>query len=127
MSQNDYQRAINRLAVSLRRRDEKRGGTYTHREAADAIHQAIVDCQGRDHWTGERLDWSLWRTYDNEKSKADGAAYWRSLSMQPSVDHRNCLPVCDFVICSRRTNDAKSDMTIEELKDFARRILEHNG
>ena len=127
MTQADYQLAVNRMAVGLRKRDEKRGGSYTHRQAADALHQAIIDCQGRDHYTGEWLDWSLWRTYDSEKSKKGGTAYKRTLAMQPSVDHRNGLPICDFVICAWRTNDAKSDMTLDELKEFARRLLEHNA
>jgi hypothetical protein len=35
----------------------------------DAIHAAVCATQGRDAYTGEKLDWSLVSQYDNDESK----------------------------------------------------------
>ncbi|MCP9828780.1 hypothetical protein KBZ19_09810 [Synechococcus sp. L2F] len=86
----------------------------------------MVACNGRDHWTGEPLRWDLLGNYDSDESGRQGASYKRARAMQPTIDHRNSEPICDFVICSWRTNDAKHDMSIEELKEFSRLVLEHN-
>lgn len=113
-------------AQSLCRRDYERGGNYTASEAKADVHTAIAACGGRDYWTGEQLRWDLLGNYDSDESGWQGASYKRARAMQPTIDHRNSEPICDFVICSWRTNDAKHDMSIEELKEFCRLVLEHN-
>jgi hypothetical protein len=55
-----------------------------------------------------------------------GATYKRARALQPTIDHRDSQAICDFVICAWRTNDAKHDMSIDELKTFCRLVLEHN-
>ena len=50
----------------------------------------------------------------------------RARALQPTIDHRDSQAICDFVICAWRTNDAKHDMSIDELKTFCRLVLEHN-
>lgn len=121
-----YNAWLRRKAEGMCRRDYERGGSYTVSEAKTAIHDAIVASEGHDHWTGEPLRWDLLGNYDSDESSRQGAAYKRARSMQPSIDHRNSLPVCDFVICAWRTNDAKSDMSIEEFKALCNLVLIHN-
>ena len=119
-SYNDW---LSSKAQNMCRRDRKRGGSYSIAEAKAAIHNAIVASGGRDYVTDEELRWDLLGNYDNEASGREGAAYKRARWMQPTVDHLNSLPVCDFVICSWRTNDAKGDMSVEELKEFCGLVL----
>ena len=50
---------VQRKAVTLCKRDQKRGGIGNVQQYRLAIHQAVVASEGRDHWTGEWLDWGL--------------------------------------------------------------------
>lgn len=121
-----YNNWLRGKAQGLVRRDEQRGGSYTVSEAKASVHAAMVACEGRDHWTGETLREDLLGIYDSDESGLRGGAYKKELAMKPTIDHRNSEPVCDFVICAWRTNDAKHDMSIDELKEFCRLVLEHN-
>ncbi|MFQ6539738.1 MULTISPECIES: hypothetical protein [Aphanothece] len=122
-----YNEWLRGKAQGIVRRDSERGGTYSVSAAKAAIHAAIVACEGVDYWTGEQLDWSLLGNYNSEESGRRGASYKRARAMQPTIDHRESLPELDFVICAWRTNDAKHDMTHEELLEFCRRVLAHAG
>jgi hypothetical protein len=122
-----YTRYVKRMARGAFLRDVKGGGTYSIEEAADAIHGAVLANEGRDHWTGEPMRWDLLGRYDSSESALRGGAYKKELAMKPTIDHRNSEPVCDFVICAWRTNDAKHDMSIDELKECCRLVLEHNA
>ncbi|MCP9832844.1 hypothetical protein KBY95_00685 [Cyanobium sp. Aljojuca 7A6] len=121
-----YNNWLRGKAQGLARRDEQRGGHYSVSEAKAAVHAAIADCGGRDYWTGEQLRWDLLGNYDSDESGLQGATYKRARALQPTIDHRDSRPICDFVICAWRTNDAKHDMSSEELKEFCRLVLEHN-
>ena len=90
-----------------------------------AIRNAVVASVGLDHWTGEQLDWDLIGTYDNREAEAGRGAHKKQYALLPTIDHRSNLPEPDFVICAWRTNDAKHDMTPEELVEFCRRVLAH--
>ena len=48
-----------------------------------AIHNAVLDGGDRDAYTGEKLDWFLISTYDNEKNKEQGAALRRDSPCSP--------------------------------------------
>lgn len=121
-----YRGWLDKQATKMRTRDRKRGGIYGKAAARAAIHAAVVTSEGRDHWTGEPLDWHLLGTYDNDESQRLGGVYKRQLALLPTIDHRNNTPEADFVICGWRTNDSKHDQSIEELKAFCRMVLEHN-
>ena len=77
---------VQRKAVTLCKRDQKRGGSSNVQEYRIAIHNAVVTSGGLDHWTGEQLDWHMIGTY---------------------------------------YNDAKHEMTPEELLEFCRRVIAH--
>ncbi|CAK6692107.1 hypothetical protein OGCDGJMD_01166 [Cyanobium usitatum str. Tous] len=116
---------VQRKAVTLCKRDQKRGGSSNVQEYRIAIHNAVVTSGGLDHWTGEQLDWHLIGTYDNREAEAGRGAHKKQYALLPTIDHRSNLPEPDFVICAWRTNDAKHDMTPEELVEFCRRVLAH--
>ena len=117
---------VQRKAVALCKRDQKRGGSGNVQHYRLAIHQAVLACGGRDHWTGEPLDWALIGTYDSREGAAASAEHKKQFAMLPTIDHRSNRPEPDVVICAWRTNDAKHDMTPEELLVFCRAVLEHS-
>lgn len=121
----NYPAWVQRKAVTLCKRDQKRGGSSNVQEYRMAIHNAVVASDGLDHWTGEQLDWHLIGTYDNREAEVGGGAHKKQYALLPTIDHRSNVPEPDFVICAWRTNDAKHDMTPQELVEFCRRVLAH--
>jgi hypothetical protein len=113
-------------AVTLCKRDQKRAGIGDVQQYRLAIHNAVLASGGRDHWTGESLDWQLIGTYDNNEAAAGKGAHKKQYAMLPTIDHRTNRPEADFVICAWRTNDAKHDMTPEELLTFCRAVIAHS-
>ena len=105
---------LQRKAVAVTRRDKRRDGKYSVKEAIEAIHEAFHRCNGFDPYDGSKLDPELLGGYKNEDAKAERAAYKRRFAMLPTVDHVTATPVADFEIVSWQTNDAKGDMTPEE-------------
>ena len=90
-----------------------------------AIHQAVLDSEGRDFYTGEELDWALLRpgVYDS-RIRYDSKTR-RRFFLRPSVDHVDSEPTDepDFVICASRTNSCKSDLSVAELREFCELFL----
>ncbi|MDC2993809.1 hypothetical protein OAZ88_00795 [bacterium] len=123
-SDKQYSELIQRKAVAVTRRDKRRGGEYSVKEAIEAINQAFHRCNGFDPYDGSKLNPKLLGEYDNKKSKAKGAAYKREMAMLPTVDHVTAEPVPDFEIVSWQTNDAKGDMPPEEFISYCRRVVQ---
>ena len=124
VSDGKYSELIQRKAVAVTRRDKRRGGKYSVKEAIEAIHQAFHRCNAFDPYDGSKLDPELLGTYSNERSKERGAAYKREMAMLPTVDHVTAEPVPDFEIVRWQTNDAKGDMPPEELVAYCRRVVQ---
>ena len=122
-SDKDYSDLLRKKAEAVTRRDKRRGGKYSVKEAIEAIHQAFHRCNGFDPYDGSKLDPELLGTYSNERSKEKGAAYKREMAMLPTVDHVTAKPVADFEIVSWQTNDAKGDMPPEEFIAYCRRVV----
>jgi len=117
---------VQRKAVTLCKRDQKRGGSGNVQQYRLAIHQAVLASGGRDHWTGEPLDWALIGTYDTREGAAGSGEQKKQYAMLPTIDHRSNRPEPDVVICAWRTNDAKHDMTPQELLAFCRAVVNHS-
>ena len=109
-----YKRYLNRKANALMRRDRKRGGSYTVRQAMDAIHQAFWESDGIDPYDGMEMKGELLGTYSNEASKERRGEYKREFARLPTVDHVYGKPDLAFEIVSWQTNDAKGDMTPDD-------------
>jgi len=78
----------------------------------------------RDYYTGEVLNWKLISQYRNDASKNGKRAYKKGFALLPTVDHvGDGMGPANFVICSWRTNDAKSDLTSEEFEELCRKVL----
>ena len=124
LGDEDYRKMLQRKAVAVTRRDKRRDGKYSVKEAIEAIHEAFHRCNGFDPYDGSKLDPELLGTYDNNRSKEKGAAYKREMAMLPTIDHVTAKPVPDFEIVSWQTNDAKGDMPPEEFIAYCRRVVE---
>jgi len=125
VTQDHYERWLHRKALAHIRRDRKRGNkTATNEKYKIAIHKAVSDSEGKDAYTGEKLDWTLLSKYDNKASKKYGRNYKKQFALLPSVDHvgDGTGPV-DFKICAWRTNDAKSDLSYKEFVELCRKIV----
>ena len=141
-----YPRWVQRKAVTLCKRDQKCGGTGNVQQYRLAIHAAVLASEGRDHWTGEPLDWELLGSDDNNDAAAANGAQRnahntahqaaprhartnvdkKQYALLPTIDHRTNTPEADFVICAWRTNEAKHGMTPEELLAFCRAVIAHS-
>ena len=124
LSDEDYSDLIRKKAVAVTRRDKRRGGEYSVKEAIEAINQAFHRCNGFDPYDGSKLDPKLLGTYNNEEAKAQGADYKKRFAMLPTVDHVKAEPVPDFEIVSWQTNDAKGDLPPEEFITYCRRVVQ---
>ena len=125
IEQEAYERWLHRKAVAHVRRDRARGNTTATIELYKIeIHRAVTECDGRDFYTNEQLDWTLLSKYNNEDSKKHGRSYKKSFALLPSVDHiDDGRGTANFNICAWRTNDAKNDLSYEEFVELCRRVL----
>ena len=124
LSNEDYRKMLQRKAVAVTRRDKRRDGKYSVKEAIEAIHEAFHRCNGFDPYDGSQLNPKLLGEYDNKASKAKGAAYKKEMAMLPTIDHVKAEPVADFEIVSWQTNDAKGDMPPDEFIAYCRRVVQ---
>ena len=124
LGDEDYRKMLQRKAVAVTRRDKRRDGKYSVKEAIEAIHEAFHRCNGFDPYDGSKLAPELLGTYDNNRSKEKGAAYKREMAMLPTIDHVTAKPVPDFEIVSWQTNDAKGDMSPDEFIAYCYRVVE---
>ena len=120
----EYRKMLRRKAMAVTRRDKRRGGKYSVKEAIEAIHQAFHRCNGFDPYDGSKLDPELLGTYNNKDAKAQGAVYKKHFAMLPTIDHVKAEPVPDFEIVSWQTNDAKGDMPPKEFIDYCSRVAQ---
>ena len=106
-------------------RDKGRGNnTITNEKHKIAIYVAVSQSNGNDQYTGEALDWSLVRKYDNEKAKKGGRKYKATFALLPTIDHcDDGLGPANFKICSWRTNDAKNDLSYSDFVELCCRVI----
>ena len=123
-----YKKWLHRKAVAHVIRDRKRWPfTGSVADYKKAIHQAVLQAGKHDSYTGEELDWRLISKYDNKKSKRGGTVYKKTFAKLPTVDHAGDAPGdLNLRICTWRTNDAKSDLTLSEFIELCERVIEHN-
>ena len=128
IAQKTYEKWLHGRAVAHAKRDKKRGNKTASTEAYKiAIHCAVLHCAGRDHYTGEDLNWSLLSRYSNAESRALGRTYKAKFALLPSVDHvGNGRGEADFKICAWRTNDAKNDLPYEKFVALCRSVVLHS-
>ncbi len=130
IDQKIYEKWLRRKANALFLRDRKKKleSAVTRAEYLKNIHEAVLQSQGKDAYTGEELDWHLISTYDNEKSKNEGIHYKARLGLLPTIDHVSRQEQkMDFKICAWRTNDAKNDLPMDAFLELCEKVLVHAG
>ena len=127
LTQAQFEKWLRGRAAAHVKRDRKRGNiAATGADYRMAIHRAVVHSDGRDHYTGEPLDWPLVGKYSNAESKARKRHYKATLALLPTIDHvGDGLGEADFKLCAWRTNDAKSDLTHDDFVALCRRVVSH--
>jgi hypothetical protein len=122
-----YGKWLQRKAQTNVNRDRKRGNkTAKIGEYKKAIHQTLKKSNGKDYYTGKKLDWAKLNQWNNEEAKSDGRNYKKKFRNSPSVDHvGNGLGKPNFKICSWCVNDAKNDLTENEFIELCKQILEY--
>lgn len=129
IDEETYIRWLRRKAQAHVKRDRSRENeTASGEEYRLAIHEAVINSEGKDHYTGQILDWSLISQYDNEASAAGRREYKAKFALLPTVDHvGDGTGPANFVICGWRINDMKNDMSHEELAASCIRVLHQLG
>ena len=124
-----YKKWLHRKAEAHVVRDRKRWSIrLSVADYKKAIHAAVLESGRRDAYTGELLNWRLISTYDNAKSKRGRTAYKKSFALLPTVDHAGDAPGdMNFRICSWRTNDSKSDLTLDEFIQLCHNVIRYSG
>jgi hypothetical protein len=127
VSRESYVRWLSRKAQAHARRDRKRGNINAAIESYKReIHRAVLASDGKDQYTGLRLDWSLISQYKNDESKQGRRVYKTRFALLPTVDHvGDGLGEPSFKICSWRVNDAKSDLSHDEFVELCRQVVDH--
>jgi len=128
-TQPAYKRWLHRKAAAHVKRDKIRWNMeLSVADYKKAIHDAVHKAKMHDSYTGDLLDWSLISKYDNESSREGGSTYKKKFAMLPTVDHAGDVPGdMNFRICSWRTNDSKSDLTLEEFVELCHKVIKHNS
>ena len=124
-----YASWLHRKAMAHVKRDRKRWKAEIRvTEYKQAIHEVVLNGNGLDPYTGEKLDWHLIGRFDNESAKGAGSGYKKQFRMLPTVDHldhkHSKKPM--FQICSWEVNDAKSDLTHDEFIQLCGRIMQYD-
>lgn len=127
VSEEAYERWLGRKAAAHVKRDRKRAQSLVSQALyKEAIHAAVVLSEGRDAYSGEQLDWKLISTYNNEASKAGKHGYKFDFALLPTVDHISAgATEASFRICSWRTNDAKSDLSVDAFLELCTKVVAH--
>jgi hypothetical protein len=118
---------LQRKAQTHVKRDRERG--YMNISVASykqLIHEAVVNSNGYDAYTNEKLSWNLIGTWNNEESKKQREEYLRKFALLPSVDHE--LPSAKkgkFKICAWRTNDAKGYLSTKEFLALCKSVMKN--
>ncbi|MCU6499954.1 hypothetical protein LPN04_19345 [Rugamonas sp. A1-17] len=129
LSRESYVRWLQRKAQAHIRRDRERGNTTgSVSEYKRAIHEAVCDSRGRDHYTSEELDWHLISTYSNDESKQGKRIYKAKFALLPTVDHvGDGSGPANFKICGWAINDAKGDLPLLDFVRLCQRVLKINA
>ena len=129
IDRENYVRWLRRKAQTHLKRDRNRGNAIADGAAyRHAIHNAAIQSNGRDEYTGQELRWDLISQYDNDKAAANRRLYKREFYSLPTIDHvGDGLGAPDFMICSWQVNDAKHDQSFDEFIAMCRAVIQHAG
>ena len=120
---NAYKRVLNREALSLTRRDRRRGGTYQAKEAIMAVHKAFHNCDGTDPYDGIPLDGEQLMPINRGDRLNSSLTRQKCLKRMPTVGHVHQKPIAEFEILSRQTHKAKNEMTSDEYLSHCRAVV----
>ena len=122
-----YKQWLQRQALTVTKRDRKRGGRYRVKDAMDAIHAAAHQSDGIDPYDGQPMNASLLETKNPTLSTSQEADQLALARRCPVVKHTRGALICDFEIMSRQTADAKGGMSTEEYIEHCRAVVRYRA
>jgi hypothetical protein len=129
-----YNRWLDAKALWLFKRDKEHRKPYVAKSSKalykSLIHLAVVNSDGRDPYTGDKLSWELISTWPGSKKtpaeQERGETFDRKYALLPTIDHKD-PDVLDFEIVSWRINLCKNYMTPEEFIALCRKVIRHRS
>jgi len=121
-----YKQWLQRQALTVTKRDRKRGGSYRVKDAMDAIHAAAHRSDGIDPYDGQPMNVSLLEAKNPTLSSCQ-AQQLASARRCPMVKQARGALICHFEIMSRQTADAKGEMSTEEYLEHCRAVVRFRG
>jgi len=91
-----------------------------------SIHEAVCASDGKDPFTGEKLQWDRVNTWSSVARVPRTANQEKEFSLLPTVDHID--PDSDtvgFEICSWLVNDSKGELSAQEYVEYCRLVVAH--
>lgn len=128
MDQDFYEKWLKNKAQSMRRRNRRGHNTddTSLEQYRNAIHHAVCVSKGLDFFTGDKLDWSLLRRWNNNDAKKFGLDYIKKFANLPTIDHYGGRKKNNFVVCSWIVNDSKSHLSHADYVKLCKKVVSHS-
>ena len=94
-------------------------------EYFEAVYDALAECNNKDYYTGDPLNWEISIEDDPEQDACPAKVRQERITFD-HVHGRN-LSNLKFVMCAGKTNDAKNDLSKEKFIDLCKKVLTHSG
>ena len=122
-----YKQWLQRQALTVTKRDRKRGGSYRVKDAMDAIHIATHRSDGIDPYDGQPMNASLLVAENPTLNTCEEAQPQASAWRCPTVKHARGASICHFEIMSRQTANAKGEMSTDEYLEHCQAVVRFRG
>ena len=94
-------------------------------EYFEAVYDALAECNNKDYYTGDPLNWEISIEDDPEQDACSAKVRQERITFDHV--HGRDLSKLEFVMCAGKTNDAKNDLTQEDFIKLCKSVLIHHG
>jgi len=124
----DYNIIVYRRASETQERDRHRRiaiALATHvRAYSDSMNSAVCKNGRIDPYTGDTLDWTLARQWDNKAEKNQGMDFKRRFALMPTFSHLDLYGnAIGFEVCSWKITTCKSSLTGVQFVDLCEKVV----
>jgi hypothetical protein len=127
VSSRDYNGIVYHRASVMLERDRHRkiaiAFTVHVRAYADSMNSAVCKGGRIDPYTGDTLDWSLVRQWNDSIEKNLGADFMKKFSLMPTFSHLDLYHSVGFEVCSWRITTCKSSLTGPQFVDLCKKVV----
>jgi hypothetical protein len=128
ITSRDYNIIVYRRASETQERDRRRRipiALATHvRAYSDSMNSAVLKNGRTDPYTGDTLDWSLVRQWNNDAEKNQGMDFKKRFALMPTFSHVNLYGgVIAFEVCSWKITTCKSSLTGPQFIELCEKVV----